>query len=292
MEDTKEGVKKTTGMIYQRMARILADCTHIGKDRENKQQNYKFRGIDDTYNMLHEHFAKNEVFVMPKVLKESREERQTKNGGVSIYTILRVRFKFYSTDGSSVKCETVGEAADSGDKSSNKAMSTAMKYALIMVFLIPTEGDNDSENHSPEFLPRGSQQPKAPQPEPDYTALDARYTQMLKDVSSAETMNAVLADLKAQNLMLRYGQWVQDKAAVLGLVWSETFQSYGEPVPATDEEIKKAVADLANCKSINDIKTLISQLPPATWRDQRFKDAAKERQKTLLNPQPAPVAAN
>jgi hypothetical protein len=45
---------------------------------------------------------------------------------------------------------TFGEAMDSGDKATNKAMSAAYKYALMQTFAIPTEGDHDSENQTHE----------------------------------------------------------------------------------------------------------------------------------------------
>lgn len=39
--------------------------------------------------------------------------------------------------------DTLGEGADNGDKSCNKAMTAALKYALKQAFLIPTEDDPD-----------------------------------------------------------------------------------------------------------------------------------------------------
>ena len=41
--------------------------------------------------------------------------------------------------------KTFGEAMDSGDKATNKAMSAAYKYACFKAFSIPTEGDNDAD---------------------------------------------------------------------------------------------------------------------------------------------------
>jgi hypothetical protein len=38
-----------------------------------------------------------------------------------------------------------GEAMDSGDKATNKAMSAAYKYMAMQEFCIPTEGDNDAD---------------------------------------------------------------------------------------------------------------------------------------------------
>jgi hypothetical protein len=58
--------------------------------------------------------------------------------------------------------KTYGEAMDSGDKSTNKAMSAAYKYAAFQSFCIPTEGDNDSENQTHEVKKSSSQERKPP----------------------------------------------------------------------------------------------------------------------------------
>ena len=136
--------------IYKRMISILKDVEYIKKDKVNTGQNYKFRGIDDMYNALHELFAKHEVFICSDVLELTREERQTQKGGNLIYTLLKIKFTFQTMDGSSVESIMIGEAMDSGDKSANKAMSTALKYALMQAFLIPTEELKDSDNNTYE----------------------------------------------------------------------------------------------------------------------------------------------
>ena len=136
--------------IYKRMISILKDVEYIKKDKVNTGQNYKFRGIDDMYNALHELFAKHEVFICSDVLELTREERQTQKGGNLIYALLKIKFTFHTMDGSSVESIMIGEAMDSGDKSSNKAMSTALKYALMQAFLIPTEELKDSDNNTYE----------------------------------------------------------------------------------------------------------------------------------------------
>ena len=140
--------------IHEVIPKIMAEVGSISKGRKNQQQNYMFRGIDDAYAAFQPLFAKHGVFVVPSVLKSVREERAAKSGGVLIYTTLDVKHTFFADDGSSLECVTVGEAMDSGDKSSNKAMSAAMKYALLEVFCVPTEADNDTENGSPEPIPR------------------------------------------------------------------------------------------------------------------------------------------
>lgn len=66
------------------------------------------------------------------------------------YTRANVTFHFVASDGSEVKISNVGEAMDSGDKGMNKAMSIALKYALMQMFLIPTEDIEDADSHTPE----------------------------------------------------------------------------------------------------------------------------------------------
>jgi hypothetical protein len=71
-----------------------------------------------------------------------------------MYSIITMKFTAYAEDGSSVSSTTVGEAMDSGDKSMNKAMSTAYKYALMQIFCIPTVDDKDTENQTHEPKPK------------------------------------------------------------------------------------------------------------------------------------------
>lgn len=142
--------------IFKAISLVMADIDAISKNQTNKQQGFKFRGIDDVYNELHGRLAKHGVFTVPEVLTESREERTTKSGGVLTYVIMRVKYTFYAEDGSSVSAIVVGEASDSGDKASNKAMSIAHKYALIQVLAIPTADDKDPDHSTPpETVARG-----------------------------------------------------------------------------------------------------------------------------------------
>jgi hypothetical protein len=147
MSETKKS------QIFDLMPRVMADVRFVAKTGRNQQQNYAFRGIDEIYKAVQPVFAKLGLFVLPTVLSNVREERQTKSGTVLTYTILTVKHTFYAPDGSSVETVTMGEAMDSGDKSCNKAMSAAMKYAIIEAFCIPCEEPIDTENESHEVAP-------------------------------------------------------------------------------------------------------------------------------------------
>lgn len=136
--------------IYSAICAIIEDCPAIDKGQKNAQQNFMYRGIDAVMNVFQPLLARHKVFVVPEVLESHREERQTKNGGNLIYTILKVKYTFFADDGSSVSAIVQGEGMDSADKSSNKAMSVAFKYACFQVFCIPTEEMKDPDADTPD----------------------------------------------------------------------------------------------------------------------------------------------
>ncbi|HAB66516.1 MAG TPA: single-stranded DNA-binding protein [Firmicutes bacterium] len=136
--------------IYESITKIMEEVPAIGKNQVNTQQKFKFRGIDDVMNALQPLLSKHKVFIVPEILEQIREERSTKTGGNLIYSICKIKYKFYAEDGTFIEAITIGEGMDSGDKATNKAMAIAMKYALFQVFCIPTEEMKDPDSETPE----------------------------------------------------------------------------------------------------------------------------------------------
>lgn len=136
--------------IYEAIASIMQKGAAVSKDKRNEQQRFMYRGIDDVMNVFNPLMAEAGIFMVPEVLSANREERQTSKGGNLIYSVLRVKYTFYASDGTSVSATVIGEGMDSGDKASNKAMAVAMKYAMFQVFCIPTEEIADPDAETPE----------------------------------------------------------------------------------------------------------------------------------------------
>lgn len=150
-----------SGEIYAALAAIQGEVGVVGKTRKNPQQGYNFRGIDDVMAAVQEIQTKHGVVCVPRVVEREREMVPTKSGGTMASVRLVIDHHFYAKDGSSVVCTTLGEAMDSGDKASNKAMSAALKYALVETYMIPThEADRDTEEQSPVMAAK----PKAATP--------------------------------------------------------------------------------------------------------------------------------
>lgn len=139
--------------VYSAISAVAKEmaATGISKDRRNQQQGFNFRGIDQVYNALAPALVNHGLLILPRITERTVTERTTQKGGVLFYVVVKAEFDFVSTeDGSIHTATTYGEAMDSGDKATNKAMSIAYKYAAFQAFCIPTEEtaiDADAEVH-------------------------------------------------------------------------------------------------------------------------------------------------
>jgi hypothetical protein len=160
-------------MRQSRRSRASLPLVGIAKNRTNTQgSGYMFRGIDDVYAALSPLLAKHKLVVIPRVTQREVIDRQSKSGGALFYVTVHAEFDFVSAiDGTTHTAATFGEAMDSGDKATNKAMSAAYKYAAFMTFAIPTEGDNDATHDARGCWPGPSlpeADPRRPaRPDPD-----------------------------------------------------------------------------------------------------------------------------
>jgi len=158
------------GLIYKKMANVYAKVEAISKEKTNKEQNFKFRGIDDVYNTLHRVFAEEGIFLTPENISTSRNQVVSKSGTNGYHTISLIKFTFYAEDGSSVSALAEGESIDYGDKSTGKSQSMAIKQALLQTFMIPTEDTEDGDKTSPEAgKPPVKPTPPAEKPKADVT---------------------------------------------------------------------------------------------------------------------------
>lgn len=175
--------------VYAAISAVAKEMatTGISKDRRNQQQGFNFRGIDQVYNALAPALVNHGLLILPRITERTVTERTTQKGGVLFYVVVKAEFDFVSTeDGSVHTVVTYGEAMDSGDKATNKAMSIAYKYAAFQAFCIPTEEtaiDADAEVH--QVAPQQSSTKPAPAPE-----------QILKSFSDAAGHKNTVDELK------------------------------------------------------------------------------------------------
>jgi hypothetical protein len=117
---------------------------------------------------------------------------------VLFYVVAGMDFDLVSAvDGSSHTVHVIGEAMDSADKATNKAMSAAYKYMAMQVFCIPTEGDNDADATTHDGIkpgigvhsPYGDLDPRV-------ADLATKYADAFRDALTNGDVHQVQADMR------------------------------------------------------------------------------------------------
>lgn len=207
--------------IYEALTAINKEVEAIKKDQTNQQQGFKYRGIDQVMNELHDLFAKHEVLITSEVLNRTREERVNSRGNTLIWTIIDYKFSFTAKDGSSISSTATGEAMDSGDKGSNKCISVALKYVLFNMFLIPTAEMKDPDSESHELAPA---KPTEQKPMPKQSAPKVAP----KPEEVAIDLVAIEAAIKAITTKKEMGEyWKANKALQSNPDFTKLITTYG-----------------------------------------------------------------
>lgn len=183
--------------IHEKLVAVTKQIAQegIGKTRKNAQQGYQFRGVDEVMNAFAPILATHGLFIRPRFTERDFIERQTKNGGALFYITVKGEFDFVDATGESVTVGPFyGEAMDSADKATNKAMAVAFKYAMFQTFCVPLEGvtGGDADGVTHEVAPGAVtdiQQAKS-----------SEFSEALKQADSLQTLKKIGGDLAKSKL--------------------------------------------------------------------------------------------
>ena len=136
--------------IYGALVSIQADLDAIGRDTQARGLPYAFRSADDVTNAVHPLLVKHGVVCVPIADNPTITDYTSGKGSRMLHGVLPVTFRYYAMDGSFVEARTIGEGADTSDKTLNKCMTQARKAADCLVFTIATD-DLDPESERPNL---------------------------------------------------------------------------------------------------------------------------------------------
>lgn len=129
--------------IYAALGAVMDQVGAVKKNDRNDVQRFMFRGVDAVVNAVYPALVAHGVVVTPNVrrydygtVEVGQGERRKPMGHARVV----VEYTFTSAeDGSSVTTSAAGEAMDSGDKATPKAMSVALRTALLQSLMLPTD---------------------------------------------------------------------------------------------------------------------------------------------------------
>jgi len=143
--------------IFEIFADVKREVGPVGKDSKNTQQNFNYRGIDAVVNAAAKALDTHGVITVPMLDQYDYDGNVEvgKNRSLMGHVKLEVTYRFYGPAGDHFDAKVPGEAMDSGDKATAKAMSVAYRIALLQTLNLPTsEADPDSQTY--ERSPRMS----------------------------------------------------------------------------------------------------------------------------------------
>lgn len=128
------------------MSAVMEKVRGLAKRDRNSQQGFNFRGIDAVMNAVGPALREVGAVITPRILTVDQHYGSSKSGGTLTGTRVTVEYTWHGPDGSTIVGAAPGEAFDSGDKGTAKAMSVAYRTYLLQALTLPTdEPDPDSE---------------------------------------------------------------------------------------------------------------------------------------------------
>jgi len=179
--------------LRQKLAEVRRRIGYIQKRGFNERNNYSYVTAADLAGAVGDILAELGVVIIPSL--ESIVYEPGRNAGSEVSRAAQVVMAYTFTDvdtGEAITAKVAGQGLDSGDKAPYKAMTGALKYALLQSFLLATGDDPEEEriSHSPA-AGSGSDHP--------VTAEQARELRSLIDETQTE-LDRVLSYYKVNSL--------------------------------------------------------------------------------------------
>ncbi|MFI1580070.1 ERF family protein [Embleya sp. NPDC020630] len=126
--------------------RLMGDVRVIKKNQQFKGGNTKFmfRGVDAVLNAYGPICRAHGVVIMPICTTAEYRDIPTSSGGKMRECTATVTFRIYGPAGDHFDAQTMGEATDSGSRSTPKAQSVALRTLMLNGGMVPTE-DRDAD---------------------------------------------------------------------------------------------------------------------------------------------------
>lgn len=132
--------------VYQAINSVMGKVGYVQKEKTGGLI-YSFAGEAALIAAIRPHMVEHGLVMYVKSIEDiAHDTYTTAKGSVMNSTTLRATISFvHAPSQTSIDVVALGEGADSGDKSSNKALTGAFKYALRQTFVIETGDDPDRE---------------------------------------------------------------------------------------------------------------------------------------------------
>jgi hypothetical protein len=145
--------------LRQKLAEVRRRIGYIQKRGHNERFNYSYVTAADIAGSVGDILSELGVIVIPS-LENITYESTAGRGETTRMARVVMAYTFSDVDsGEEITAKVAGQGLDSGDKAPYKAMTGALKYALLQSFLLATGDDPEDERVDARFTASGSDRP-------------------------------------------------------------------------------------------------------------------------------------
>ena len=136
--------------LRQKLAVVRRRLAYVQKRGHNERHHYNYVIAADIAGAVGDLLAELGVVVVPRLESISHEPPRPGRGEPEHVARVVMSYSFVDVDtAEEITVKTAGEGLDSGDKAPYKAMTGALKYALLQSFLLATGDDPEDGRGSP-----------------------------------------------------------------------------------------------------------------------------------------------
>ena len=146
--------------LREKFAEVRRRLGYVQKRGHNERHNYSYVTAADLAGSVGDILAELGVVVIPQLQSISTETPRSSSDRIA-RVIMNYRF-VDARSGEELTVRVPGEGADPGDKAPYKAMTGALKYALLQSFLLAT-GDDPEDEHANSRAALGSERVITPE---------------------------------------------------------------------------------------------------------------------------------
>jgi hypothetical protein len=136
--------------LRQKLAVVRRRLAYVQKRGHNERKNYNYVTAADIAGAVGDILAELGVVVVPRLESISHEPSRMGKSEVEHVARVVMAYTFMDVDtAEEITVKVAGEGLDAGDKAPYKAMTGALKYALLQSFLLATGDDPEEERTNP-----------------------------------------------------------------------------------------------------------------------------------------------
>lgn len=150
IEPVMHGEPEALASLFAKLAKAVASVEALERNGVNSYHHYTYATDADVLTAARKALSDAGLAFFPSLHRAERMDSTTRNGTPQTKTYLDFHMVIGDGEtGATISCGWAGEAFDTDDKGTSKAATSAVKYFLLKLLMIPVPDSDDADRSSP-----------------------------------------------------------------------------------------------------------------------------------------------